>query len=73
MNQGPPEFSKHWFHREPDGKVKLRVNLSPDLASLIEEGAGKTPLMLYVHGALRKQATHDVREARKLQAAPPPE
>lgn len=68
-----PPFSKHFFNRETNGKVKLRVNLSPEEASLIEEAAGETPLMLYIHGALNKQATRDVREARKLNAVPPPE
>lgn len=68
-----PEFNKHFFHRDRFGKVKLNVNLSAEEASLIEEAAGKVPLMLYIHRALNKQATHDVREARKNLAAPPPQ
>lgn len=67
-----PKFSEHFFRREPNGMVKLRFNLKPEEASLIEEAAGDRPIMLYVHKALVAQARADVRAARKGRIAPPP-
>lgn len=41
--------SPHFFRREADGSVRLRIRFTPDEAALIEEAAGQTPLMLDIH------------------------
>lgn len=46
----------HFFNRQPDGTVRLRMRLSPEEASLIEEAAGDTPLMIYLHKVVNAAA-----------------
>lgn len=65
-------FSPNFFRRESNGMVKLRLNLRPEEASLLEEAAGETPVMLYLHKALATQAKRDVREARRKRTKVPP-
>jgi hypothetical protein len=67
--------SPHFFAREPDGTVRLRIRFQPDEASMIEEAAGATPVMLWIHKTIREAAKAEVlaqREAMK-DIAPPPE
>jgi hypothetical protein len=51
-----PRLSPHFFRREKDGSVKLRIKLTPEEAAMIEEAAGETPLMLYIHRVLADRA-----------------
>lgn len=60
-------FSKHFFKREDDGSVRLRMRFSPEEASLIEEAAGDTPLLVYIHRVLKDRAEYHVRAARRVQ------
>lgn len=66
--------SKHFFNREKDGSVRLRMRFEPDEASLMEEAAGDVPVMVWMHRTLNEAAESGVREARaKREAIPPPE
>jgi hypothetical protein len=66
--------SPHFFTREPDGSVRLRHRLNSEEASLIEEAAGSTPLMIWIHRALNEAARRDISLARQSRpATPPPE
>ena len=65
--------SPHFFAREDDGSVRLRIRFLPDEASMIEEAAGATPLMTWIHQTLSKNAKDEVarqRESRNRFAAP---
>lgn len=57
-----PRMSPHYFKREDDGSVRLRIRLDPEEAALIEEGAGTTPLMLYIHRVLKERATYHIKK-----------
>lgn len=63
-NKKPPLHSPHFFAREPDGSVRLRIRFTAEEASLIEEAAGATPLMLYIHRVLAQQARFHIQRAR---------
>lgn len=58
-------FNPHFFKREPDGSVRLRMRFTAEEASLIEEAAGETPLLLYIHRVLAERARYHIRESRK--------
>lgn len=65
--------SPHFFAREDDGSVRLRIRFLPDEASLIEEAAGATPLMTWIHQTLSQNAKDEVarqRESRQRYGAP---
>lgn len=57
--------SPHFFAREPDGSVRLRIRFSSEEASIIEEAAGSTPLMLYIHRVLAQQSRYHIQRARE--------
>lgn len=69
MSQQP---SKHFLEREDDGSVRLRMRFSGEEASLYEEAAGDTPIMLWLHRTLNAAAEREVRQARRERAAIPP-
>jgi hypothetical protein len=62
-----PAHSPHFFVREPDGSVRLRIRFTAEEASVIEEAAGATPLMLYIHRVLAQQARFHIERAREGQ------
>lgn len=59
-----PKLSPHFFRRERDGTVRLRIRFSAEEAALIEEAAGDTPLLLYIHRVLRDRARYHIDRAR---------
>lgn len=58
--------SPHFFERERDGSVRVRIRFTADEASLIEEAAGDTPLMLYIHRVLNDRARFHVRKRAEV-------
>lgn len=54
----------HHFKREKNGSVRLRIRLTLDEASTIEEGAGTTPLMEYMRASLLDAATRHAAKRR---------
>ena len=64
MTQAPGK-SPHFFEREEDSSVRLRLRFPPELADLVEEAAGTTPLVSWIQTAVKKQAEHDVRRIRR--------
>lgn len=72
-----PNSRKHnpnFFAREADGSVRLRVRFDNEEASLFEEAAGDTPVMVWLHRTLGEAARRQVqRERRRLQKYGPPE
>jgi hypothetical protein len=66
-------YSPHFFKRELDGSVKIRLKLKPEEASMIEEAAGETPVVLWLHRTIGATAKKQVREARRRrpEVAPP--
>lgn len=70
----PARLSKHFFKRETDGTVRLRLRFSSEEASLFEEAAGAQPLVPWVKRTLIDQAHRQVSKARStLPPIEPPE
>lgn len=69
----PRQHNPHFFNREPDGSVRVRVRFENEEASLYEEAAGDTPVMVWIHRTLTAAAKRQVREQRKNrpQVGPP--
>ena len=68
------QHSPHFFARESDGTVRLRMRFSSDEASLFEEAAGNTPVMVWIHRTLGEAARRQVKARReKLPKIAPPE
>lgn len=59
--------SPHFFRRESDGSVRLRIRFDAEEASLYEEAAGKMPVVDWLHATLGAAARQQVDEARKDQ------
>jgi hypothetical protein len=55
-------LSPHFFRRESDGSVRLRIRFTAEEAALIEEAAGTTPLLLYIHRVLGDRARFHIRK-----------
>lgn len=66
------KHSPHFFARESDGSVRLRIRFEGDEASLFEEAAGDTPLMTWLHRTLTEAAKRQVREQRRRRPAVAP-
>lgn len=65
--------SPHFFARESDGSVRLRIRFQPEEASMIEEAAGSTPVMVWLHKAIKDVARAEVEmQRRQRQAIAPP-
>jgi hypothetical protein len=69
----PRKPSAHFFTRDPDGGVRVRIRLNNELASLIEEAAGNKPLMNWIYETLEDTARDQVRRSRAQRptVAPP--
>lgn len=66
--------SPHFFHRDGNGSVRVRMRFDDKQASLFEEAAGETPLMVWITRTLEAAATRQVKAARsKLRDLPPPQ
>ncbi len=57
--------SPHFFDREADGSVRLRLRFTEEQANLIEEAAGRAPLIPYILGAVTDAAERDAELARR--------
>lgn len=68
-NQPPANMSPHFLKREADGSVRVRLRLSPEEARLIEEGAGGTPVMLYIHRVLKDRAQYHIKKRAEAEQA----
>lgn len=60
-----PPLDPHVFRRERDGSVRLRIRFSPEEAALIEEAAGETPLLLYIHRVLGERARYHIKKSKE--------
>jgi hypothetical protein len=60
--------SPHLFTTDDDGSVRSRIRLSGNDASLIEEAAGATPLLTWIHRTLHDAA----RQQRQSRTMPGP-
>lgn len=70
----PRRHSRHFFAREPDGSVRLRMRFRGEEASLFEEAAGDTPVMVWIHRTLEEAAKRQVKARReKLPKVAPPD
>ena len=69
----PRQHSPYFFKREDDGSIRLRLKFDNEMASLFEEAAGKTPVMIWLRRTLETTAKRQVKEQRRLRAqiAPP--
>lgn len=67
QDRGTPGMSPHFFKREADGSVRLRIRFTPEEASLIEEAAGETPLLLYIHRVLGDRARYHIRKRAQVE------
>lgn len=68
----PAPRSRHFFDREPDGSVRLRIRFDSDEADLIEEAAGDTGLLLWLHRTWRSAAERQVEIGRADRPVPHP-
>lgn len=66
------KLNPHFFRREEDRSVRLRLRLSEEEADLIEEAAGDTPLMLYIHRVLNDRARFHIKKSREAMQLPGP-
>lgn len=57
--------SPHFFDREPDGSVRLRLRFSSEEADVIEEAAGTTPLITWIVRTVVEVAEDEAEEARQ--------
>lgn len=64
------KMSPHFFRREADRSVRLRLRLSEEEADLIEEAAGDTPLLLYMHRVLQDRARYHIKKSREAMDLP---
>lgn len=62
-------MSPHFFKREADGSVRLRIRFTPEEAAAIEEAAGETPLLLYIHRVLAERAKYHIRKREEAELA----
>jgi hypothetical protein len=64
LNEQSPgqRLSPHFFRREADGSVRLRIRFTAEEAALIEEAAGDTPLLLYIHRVLGDRARYHIKK-----------
>ena len=67
------EKSPHFFDREPDGSVRLRLRFTEEEANLIEEAAGKTALIPWLHRAVSEAAQRDAAQVRRSRPQVRPE
>ena len=58
-------LSPHFFRRESDMSVRLRIRLTDEEARLIEEAAGDVPLLLWMHRVLNERARYDIKMAER--------
>ena len=58
-------LSPHFFRRDRNGTVRVRLRFSAEEASLIEEAAGDTPLITYIHRVLMDRAKIHAEKARE--------
>jgi hypothetical protein len=65
----PQRMSPHFFKREADGSVRLRIRFTPEEAAAIEEAAGETPLLLYIHRVLAERAKYHIRKREEVERA----
>ena len=65
MPNPPAEKSTHFFDRQPHGSVRLRLRFTEDEANLIEEAAGRTPLIPWILRAVNDAARRDAEKARR--------
>lgn len=57
--------SPHFFRRDRDGSVRVRLRFTPEEAATIEEAAGDHPLLPYLYEAIKQVADEDAMEARR--------
>jgi len=68
------KLNPHFFAREENGTARVRIRFTPEEASLIEEAAGRTPVLKWIHDTINHTATAQAQQARKNRPkAPPPE
>ncbi len=75
VNANNSRQSPHFFSREPDGSVRLRIRFLADEADLIEEAAGAVPLMTWIHQTVidTARAESERQHAARQQKFAPPE
>ena len=59
--------SPHFFERERDGSARLRIRFSPEEATKIENAAGSTPLVPWIHQAVDREAARELERMESLQ------
>ncbi len=70
----PRQHNPHFFNRDKDGTVRVRIRFDNEEAALFEEAAGDIPVMVWLHQTLGRAAREQVSQARRERAAiPPPE
>lgn len=68
----PRKQSPSFFRRDPDGSARLRLRIRPELASKIEEAAGREPLMSWLYRTLEEAAERGSAASRRSRVQPPP-
>lgn len=58
------KLTPHFFRRDAHGAVVVRLKFRPEEASLYEEAAGETPVIVWLHQALNRAAREEVEAAR---------
>lgn len=60
-----PTRAGNFLQREPDGSARVRIRFTAEEARLIEEAAGTTPVLLYMHRVLNDRARYHIRKQKE--------
>lgn len=73
MSAPAAKLSPHFFRRDGHGNVQVRLKFRGEEASLFEEAAGDTPVMVWIYRTLNRAAQEQVDRARAARPtiAPP--
>lgn len=58
-------LNPYFFRREKDGTVRVRMRFTAQEASVIEEGAGETPIIDYLYRIINSTAAQDAERAQQ--------
>ena len=61
----PKKHNPFFFHREPDGTVRVRLRFTAEEAAQFEEAAGTTPVVTWMHQVLGDTAREEIEEQRR--------
>jgi len=59
------QISPHFFRRDRDGSVRVRLRFTAEEAAAIEEAAGDQPLLPYLYDIINRVVDEEAEAARR--------